>query len=406
MAGGMRTFEYAVVGPGGKKVTGRIEASSESAVAARLRELNLVPTAIDEVAGTGLNKEISLGGKKVKPADVAMVTRQLATMVRAGLPLPRALNVLVEQSESPALTEVLRDLNAEVGGGASLGEAVDRHASVFPPVMRALISSGEVGGFLDAALAQAAAGMESDLKLRRTIKGAMVYPVVVLGIAVLAAAVMLLFIVPIFQDIFESLDTELPAITLALVWLSDVLKVALIPLIAAGAAFAWWWRKHRQDVAVREAVEPRLLRAPLVGPLMTKLAVARFTRNLSTMVGCGVPLARALEVVGPTSGNIVVEQAATRAGESVRGGESFADALDRIEVLPRLVVQMVTVGEDAGDLDGMLRHVADFYDDEVMKGTESLTSALEPLLLVVIGVIVGGMLLALYMPMLTVTSNM
>jgi type IV pilus assembly protein PilC len=406
MAGGMRTFEYAVVGPGGKKVTGRIEASSESAVAARLRELNLVPTAIDEVAGTGLNKEISLGGKKVKPADVAMVTRQLATMVRAGLPLPRALNVLVEQSESPALTEVLRDLNAEVGGGASLGEAVDRHASVFPPVMRALISSGEVGGFLDEALAQAAAGMESDLKLKRTIKGAMVYPVVVLGIAVLAAMVMLLFIVPIFEDIFAGLDTELPAITLALVWLSDVLKVAVIPLVAAAIAFAWWWRRHRQDPEVREAVEPRYLRAPLVGSLMTKLAVARFTRNLSTMVGCGVALARALEVVGPTSGNIVVEKAAARAGELVRGGESFAGALDRTGVLPRLVVQMVTVGEDAGDLDGMLRHVSDFYDDEVMKGTEALTSALEPLLLVVIGVIVGGMLLALYMPMLTVTSNM
>jgi type IV pilus assembly protein PilC len=406
MAGGMKTFEYAVVGPDGRQVTGRIEASSEHAVAARLRELNLVPTAIDEVAGTGMNQEISLGGKKVKPADVAMVTRQLATMVRAGLPLPRALDVLVEQAEKPALTEVLRDINAEVGGGASLGEAVDRHPGVFPPVMRALITAGEVGGFLDEALASSAASMESDVKLRRTIKGAMVYPVVVLGIALLAATVMLLFIVPVFQGIFESLDSDLPAITLALVWLSDVLKVAVIPLVAAAVVFAWWWRRHRHDLRVREAVEPRYLRAPLVGPLMTKLAVARFTRNLSTMVGCGVALARALEVVGPTSGNIVVEKAAAQAGELVRGGESFADALDRIEVLPRLVVQMVTVGEDAGDLDGMLRHVADFYDDEVMKGTEALTSALEPLLLVIIGVIVGGMLLALYMPMLTVTADM
>jgi type IV pilus assembly protein PilC len=406
MAGGMRTFEYVVVGPGGKRVTGRIEASSESAVAARLRELNLVPTAIDEIAGTGMNKELSFGGAKIKPADVAMVTRQLATMVRAGLPLPRALNVLVEQSEKPALTEVLRDLNAEVGGGAALGDAVDRHAGVFPPVMRALISAGEVGGFLDEALASAAAGMESDLKLRRTIKGAMVYPVVVLGIAVLATVVMLLFIVPVFQSIFEGLDTELPAPTLFLVWLSDVLKVAAIPLAVAAGAFSWWWRRHRQDPGVRDAVEPRLLRAPVVGSLMKKLAVARFTRSLSTMVSCGVALARALEVVGPTSGNIVIEKAAAQAGESVRGGESFADSLDRTEVLPRLVVQMVTVGEDAGDLDGMLRHVADFYDDEVMKGTEALTSALEPLLLVLIGGVVGGMLLALYMPILTVTSNM
>lgn len=406
MAGGMKTFEYAVVGPDGRQVTGRIEASTERAVATRLRELNLVPTSIAEVASTGMNKEISLGGKKVKPNDVAMVVRQLATMVRAGLPLPRALNVLVDQSEKPALTEVLRDLNAEVGGGASLGEAVDRHANVFPPVARALIAAGEVGGFLDEALASAAAGMESDLKLRRTIKGAMVYPVVVLGIAVLASVVMLVFIVPVFASIFEGLDAELPAPTQALVVLSDVVVVAALPLAAAIGAFAWWWRRHRHDLKVREAVEPRLLKAPLVGTLMRKLAIARFTRSLSTMVSCGVALARALEVVGPTSGNIVIEQAAAQAGESVRGGESFAESLERTGVLPSLVVQMVTVGEDAGDLDGMLKHVADFYDDEVMKGTEALTSALEPLLLVLIGGIVGGMLLALYMPILTVTSEM
>lgn len=406
MAGGMKTFEYAVVGPDGRQVTGRIEASSERAVATRLRELNLVPTAIDEVAGTGMNKEISLGRKKIKPNDVAVVVRQLATMVRAGLPLPRALSVLAEQSEKPALTEVLRDLNAEVGGGASLGEAVDRHPAVFPPVTRALVAAGEVGGFLDQALASAAAGMESDLKLRRTIKAAMVYPIVVLGIAVLASAVMLMFIVPVFASIFEGLDSELPAPTQALVVLSDVLVVAALPLAAGIGLFAWWWKKHRRDPKVRDAVEPRLLRAPLVGSLMRKLAIARFTRNLSTMVSCGVALARALEVVGPTSGNVVIERAAAQAGESVRGGESFAGSLEATGVLPPLVVQMVTVGEDAGDLDGMLRHVADFYDDEVMKGTEALTSALEPLLLVLIGGIVGGMLLALYMPILTVTSDM
>lgn len=406
MAGGMKTFEYAVVGPDGRQVTGRIEASTERAVAARLRELNLVPTSIAEVASTGMNKELSLGGKKIKPNDVAVVVRQLATMVRAGLPLPRALNVLVDQSEKPALTEVLRDLNAEVGGGASLGEAVDRHADVFPPVARALIAAGEVGGFLDEALASAAAGMESDLKLRRTIKGAMVYPIVVLGIAVLASVVMLVFIVPVFASIFEGLDAELPAPTQALVMLSDAIVIAAIPLLVAIIAFALWWRKHRHDLKVREAVEPRLLKAPLVGSLMRKLAIARFTRSLSTMVSCGVALARALEVVGPTSGNIVIEKAAAQAGESVRGGESFAESLQRTGVLPSLVVQMVTVGEDAGDLDGMLKHVADFYDDEVMKGTEALTSALEPLLLVLIGGIVGGMLLALYMPILTVTSEM
>lgn len=407
MARGMRTFEYAVVGPDGRPVTGRVEATDEAAVAARLRELSLVPTAIDEVHSTGMKRELTLGGKgKVKDKDVAMVVRQLATMVRAGLALPRALRVLVDQCDNPALGEILKDLAAEVEGGAALGAAMEQHAGVFPPVTRSLVAAGEVGGFLDQALASAAAGMESELKLRRTIKGAMIYPVAVLGIAVLAAVVMLLFIVPVFQGIFEGLGTDLPWATQVLVDLSGVLKVIGIPLAALLGLGVWWWRRHRRDVAVREKVEPRLLRAPIVGPLLSKLAVARFTRNLSTMTSCGVALAQALEVVGPTSGNIVVERAAAAAGESVREGETLAEGLERTQVMPSLVVQMVAVGEDSGDVVGMLRHVSDFYDDEVSAGTEALTSAMEPVLLVVIGSVVGGMLLALYLPILTVTSNM
>jgi type IV pilus assembly protein PilC len=406
MAAGMRTFEYTVARPDGTTATGRIEAADERSGAARLRELHLMPTAIEEIAGTGMKREITFGKGRVKPRDVATIVRQLATMVRAGMPLPRALRALVDQAGNEALGDVLRDLADEVEGGAELGAAMDRHERVFPPVTRALVTAGEVGGFLDESLAQAASGMENELRLRRTIKGALVYPVVVLGIAVLAAAVMLIFIVPVFVGIFEGLDQELPPITQALVALSDGLTVAGLPLVALLLAGAWWWRRHRKDMPVREKVEPRILRAPLVGGLMGKLAVARFTRNLATMVGCGVALARALEVVGPTSGNLVYERAATAAGESVRGGEAFSDSLQATGAMPSLVVQMVAVGEDSGDLDGMLRHVAEFYDEEVTTGTEALTNALEPLLLVVIGGIVGGMLLALYMPMLTVTEGM
>lgn len=407
MAQALRTFEYSVVGPDGRSVSGRIEAPDESAVATRLRQLNLVPTAIEEVQSSGLQREITFGKKKkAGDKDVAIAIRQLATMVRAGLALPRALQVLVSQAENPALEEVLRDLATEVEGGSSLAAAMDEHAKLFPPITRSLVAAGEVGGFLDRALASAAAGMESDLRLRRTIKGAMVYPVVVLCIAMVAALVMLLFIVPVFQGIFEGMGAELPFVTQMMVDASEVLKVIALPIIVLIVVAVRWWRRHRRDLAVRQRFEPALLRMPVVGKLVGKLAVARLTRNLATMTSCGVPLAQALDVVGPTAGNIVMEQAAVTAGDSVRNGEPLAASLDRTEALPQLVVQMIAVGEDSGELETMLENVADFYDEEVTSETESLTNALEPILLVVIGGVVGGMLIALYLPILTVTSNL
>lgn len=403
----LRTFEYAVVGPDGRSVTGRIEAPDESAVAARLRQLNLVPTAIDEIRTSGMQREMTFSrGRKAGEKEVAVAVRQLATMVRAGLPLPRALQVLVAQAETPALQEVLRDLATEVEGGASLATAMEQHGRVFPPLTRSLVAAGEVGGFLDRALASAAAGMDSALRLRRTIKGAMVYPVVVLCIALAAALTMLLFIVPVFEEIFDGLGVELPFFTQMLVTLSDVLRVVGLPLAALIGWGAWWWRRHRRDLAVRERVEPRLLRLPVVGKLVGKLAVARLTRNLATMASCGVPLAQALDVVGPTAGNVVLEQAAAAAGDSVRNGEPLAESLEQTGALPPLAVHMVAVGEDSGELESMLASVADFYDEEVTSETEALTNALEPILLVVIGVVVGGMLIALYLPILTVSSSL
>lgn len=407
MSKALRTFEYAVVGPDGRSVTGRIEAPDESAVATRLRQLNLVPTAIDEVRTSGMQRELTFKrDKKAGEKDVAVAVRQLATMVRAGLPLPRALQVLVAQAESPALQEVLRDLATEVAGGASLAAAMEQHGRIFPPLTRSLVAAGEVGGFLDRALASAAAGMDSALRLRRTIKGAMVYPVVVLCIALVAALTMLLFIVPVFEGIFDGLGVDLPFFTLMLGALSDGLRVAALPLAALIGWGVWWWRRHRRDLAVRRRVEPRLLRLPVVGKLIGKLAVARLTRNLATMAACGVPLAQALDVVGPTAGNIVLEDAAAAAGDSVRNGEPLAESLEQTGALPPLAVHMVAVGEDSGELESMLESVAEFYDEEVTSETEALTNALEPILLVVIGVVVGGMLVGLYLPILTVSTNL
>lgn len=399
------TFEYRVRAQDGSVHTGRIKAQDSHAVAARLREQGLTPISVDEVTLTGLGRELNFGGQKVKDKDVALFARQLATMIGAGVSIMQALRALAAQAQNPAFATVVKDLSAWVESGASLSAAMDNHTKLFPPVMRAMVRAGEAGGFMDEALAATATSLEADAKLRRTIKGAMTYPIVVLCIAVIAVIAMLLFIVPVFANIFAGLDAKLPAPTLFMVAAGNVLKVAGLPLIAVVVAGVVWWRRHRHDDGIRSRVEPLMLKVPLFGPLMTKAAVARFVRNLSTMSASGVPVVQALHLVGATSGNWAVEQAVVRIGEHVRGGGSLAEAIEAEELFPPLVAQMVKVGEDSGELDQMLARVAGFYDEEVQATAESLTSLLEPVMIVVVGGIVGSMLLALYLPILTIADQ-
>lgn len=408
MSGQGTTYEYRVRTQDGTVRTGRVEATDSRTVSARLREQGLTPISVEAVATQGLNRELRLGssrGKRIKPKDVAVVARQLATMINAGLPILRALRVLVGQAENPALATVLKDVAGLIEGGGSLSSAMERHPQVFPPVMRAMVRAGEAGGFLDDALDSVAGSLEADIKLRRTIKGAMTYPVIVLVVAALAVTAMLLFIVPVFADIFAGLDATLPAPTLAMVVLGNAIKVGGLPVVALGGLAAWWWSRHKHDEAVRSRVDPFRLRMPLFGPLVTKAAVARFVRNLATMASCGVPVVQALEIVGATSGNWAVEQAVSRVREHVRGGGSLAEAIADEPIFPPLVQQMVAVGEDSGELDQMLTRVAVFYDEEVQGATEQLTNMLEPVMIVVVGGIVGAMLLALYLPILTVSDQ-
>ena len=394
------TFEYAVRNKDGKIVKGRIEAKDRAAVAARLRTMGSAPISITEVSTTGLNKELSIPGfgDKVGMKDLAIMSRQMATMINAGLSLLRALQILAEQTENKALAKVLFQVRNDVEAGTALSVAMGRHAMIFPPLMINMIRAGEVGGFLDQVLVSVAENYESEVKLRAKIKSAMTYPVVVFIMAILATAGMLLFIVPVFAGMFESLGGELPLPTKVLVILSDAMKIVAPILLVVGAVFSVWWQKHKNDVEVRSKVDPLKLKLPIFGSLFRKVAVARFTRNFGTMIHAGVPILQALDIVGETSGNMVVENASKAVRDSVRSGQSLAAPLHEHPVFPPMVVQMITVGEDTGALDEMLAKIAEFYDQEVEATTEQLTSLIEPLMIAVLGTLVGGMIIALYMP--------
>lgn len=394
------TFEYAVRNKDGKIVKGRIEAKDRAAVAARLRTMGSAPISITEVSTTGLNKELSIPGfgDKVGMKDLAIMARQMATMINAGLSLLRALQILAEQTENKALAKVLFQVRNDVEAGTALSVAMGRHATVFPPLMINMIRAGEVGGFLDQVLVSVAENYESEVKLRAKIKSAMTYPVVVFVMAILATAGMLLFIVPVFAGMFESLGGELPLPTKVLVVLSDAMKVVAPILLVVGIVFSIWWQKHKNDIEVRSKMDPLKLKLPIFGSLFRKVAVARFTRNFGTMIHAGVPILQALDIVGETSGNMVVENASKAVRDSVRSGQSLAAPLHEHPVFPPMVVQMITVGEDTGALDEMLAKIAEFYDQEVEATTEQLTSLIEPLMIAVLGTLVGGMIIALYMP--------
>jgi len=398
------TYEYAVRNRDGKIVKGQIEAQNEGAVAARLRAMGAAPLSISEISHTGMNRSLKIPGfgDKIGLKDLAIMSRQLSTMINAGLSLLRALQILAEQTESKALAKVLFSVRSDVEAGSALSFAFGRHPMVFPPLMVNMIKAGEVGGFLDQVLISVAENYEADVKLRSKIKSAMTYPVVVFCMAILATAGMLLFIVPVFATMFASLGGQLPLPTRVLVFLSQVLKIVTIPLIILLIIFMSWWRKHKNDLAVRSRLDPLKLKLPIFGNLFKKVAVARFTRNFGTMVRAGVPILQALDIVGETSGNIVVENAAKAVRDSVRSGQSLAGPLREHPVFPPMVVQMISVGEDTGALDEMLHKISEMYDQEVEATTEALTSVIEPLMIAVLGVIVGSMIIALYMPIFTI----
>jgi type IV pilus assembly protein PilC len=390
----------------GKTVKGRLDGPSEGAVAARLRSMGIAPTAIEEApVGTGLNQEITFGGlfeKKVGLKDLAVMSRQMATMISSGLSLLRTLSILTEQSENPTLGKTLDKVRTEVESGASLSATFAKHHEIFPPLMINLVRAGETGGFLEDSLEAVAENYEKEVKLRGTIKSAMTYPVVVLIMALLGVVGMLIFIVPVFKTMFEGLGGQLPLPTQILVWLSAIMVWLGPVLLVVAIVFSIWWGKNRHSERVRKVIDPLKLKLPVFGPLMTKIAIARFSRNFSTMMTSGVPILQALTIVGSTSGNWVIEKALVQVQESVRQGQTIAGPLSMEPVFPSMVTQMISVGEDAGSLETMLAKIADFYDQEVEATTEQLTALIEPLMIAFMGVVLGGMIVALYLPIFNI----
>lgn len=401
----VQSWSYKAREASGKLVKGRIEAPNEAAVVSRLRTMGLSPVSIGAASGgSGLSMEISLSAfeKGVGLKDLAIMSRQLATMMAAGLSLLKALTILSNQSENKTLAKTLDAVRSQVESGSSLSEALARHVQVFPPLMVHLVKAGESGGFLDKSLESIADTFEADVKLRATVKSALAYPTAVLAMAFLAVIGMLIFIVPVFEQMFEDMGGDLPLPTRILVVLSEAMGWIVPILIVGGIAFALWWRKNKHTDAVRSRLDPLKLKLPVFGDLFTKVAIARFTRNFATMTASGVPVLQSLAIVGDTSGNWVIEQALRKVQDSVRTGRSIAEPLAAEPIFPPMVTQMIAVGEDAGAMEQMLTKIADFYDAEVLSTTEQLTALIEPLMIGVIGVVIGGMIVALYMPVFSI----
>ena len=397
------TFAYSVRDRAGKVITGTIDADNQAAVAHRLKAMGYAPLSINP-AKAGINRELSIPGfgKKVKLKDLAVMSRQFATMINSGLSILRALTILGEQTENKYLATILTQVRNDIETGASLSDALGKHRNVFPPLMVNMCKAGEVGGFLDSTMLQIAENFEADVKLRSKIKSAMTYPVVVFCIAILACLGMLWFIVPVFAKMFAGLGAKLPAPTQILVDISHMMKF-MVPIgaiaVVVGSAM---YKKFKHQEQVRSVVDPIKLKTPIFGNLFRKVALSRFARNLGTMLHSGVPILQSLDIVADTTGNIVLTRAIREVQDSVRQGESLAGPLTRHPVFPAMVVQMMAVGEDTGALDAMLHKISEFYDQEVEATTEALTSLIEPLMIAALGGIVGSMIIALYMPIFSI----
>lgn len=382
---------------------GIMEADSAETVHSRLRMQNLNPIQIKKKP-----RDINIKfGSGVSSKDLVVFTRQFATMIDAGLPIVQCLNILSSQGENKNFNDVLKDVKSRLEGGSTLSEALSKHPAVFDSLFVNLVQAGEIGGILDTILNRLAVYIEKNVKLLRQVRGAMVYPAGVLCIAIAVIIVLLTYVIPSFKKMFMDFGTEdgLPAVTQFVINVSEgFLANALWIFLFAGvfiSGLVWSYRVEKGKRIWHKA----LLSAPIIGPVMRKIAVARFTRTLGTLLGSGVSILEALNIVGKASGNVIIEEAINRTAERIREGRPMAEPLQEQGVFPPLVVQMIAVGEETGALDQMLNKIADFYEEEVDVAVAALTSLLEPIMMVFIGGIVGFILIAMYMPIFDIAGK-
>lgn len=405
----VQEFVYRAVDPrGGSVVKGTIEAASESAVTGKLKAQGLTPLEVTLKSNTGLNRDIKLPGatKTVSARTLAVFSRQMAGLINAGLPLMRTLSILIEQTDDKRLQPALVQVQADVESGSSFSAALARHPQTFPPLMLSIVKVGEAGGFLGSALGSIADNYQRDAELQNKIRAAVTYPAIVLVIAIIGVLVMVTFVVPIFEGMFKGLGSSLPLPTQILVTISNNMWWIIPAIILVVIVAVIWWRANRHTLQYRKVVDPIKLKMPVFGKLTTKIAVARFARNLSMMLNAGVPIIQALSIVGQASNNWKIEEAVRDVQESIRQGRSFAAPLAKAEVFPAMVPQMVSVGEESGTLVDMLSSIADFYEDEVETATAQLSSTIEPILIVGLGIVIGGMVISLYLPIFTLYGEL
>jgi type IV pilus assembly protein PilC len=402
----MATFKYTVRDKSGQTVDGQLEGEGKEAVSNRLRQMGYVIVSLEETGGglIGQMNQIKFG-TGVKPKDITIFARQFSTMINAGLSLTKCLSILGQQTESEGLRIVIAQVGKDVEAGQSLSDSMARHSKVFPSIMVNMVRAGETGGVLDEVLGRVADHFERDQKLKGRIKSAMTYPAAMGGLVLVILAAMMIFVVPVFQAMFASMGGQLPFATQILVNISEGIRswpglVTLVGTITATSTFRWW----KATDSGRLIWDTIKLRMPVFGPLVRKLALARFTRTFGTLVSAGVPILSALEIVGATSGNEVVAQAVKKIRSAIKEGETIAKPLSESPVFPSMLVQMIAVGEETGALDAMLNKVADFYDEEVTTAVDGLTSLIEPLMMASLGVVVGGIVIALYLPMFQVIT--
>lgn len=402
-----QTFKYEALDSLGAVQKGTIEAESAEAAAASLNTRQMTPLNVSR-SGQGMQREIRIPGfrKKTKLRDLAILTRQFASMTSSGLSLLRTLAILEEQTTKPGLVEALGLVREEVQTGSTLSAALAKHPDQFPLLMTSMIAAGETGGFLDEALDRIAKMYEADAALKSKIKAAATYPIVVLVFSFLMMIGVIWFIVPIFERMFASLGGDLPLPTRIMVQLSHHLYwwLPLMVVLSVGGT-KLYSRARKTRPAFRTRTDRMKLRIPIFGKLATKIAISRWARNLGTLLSVGVPVTQALEMVGATSGNAVIEEAMIEVRDAVRTGSPMSRPLAKQAVFPPMVVQMLEVGEESGRTSEMLDKAADFYDNEVENATEGLTSTLEPLMVVVIGAVIGLMVICLYLPMFSIYQN-
>jgi len=393
----MAVFRYTGKTRAGVTQSGEIEATDRAAATAVLRQRQLLVTSIKAKPKDIKIKIPGLGGK-IDEHEVVIFTRQFATMIDAGLPLVQCLDILSRQAENKEFARVIAQVKTDVESGDSFADALRKHPKVYSDFYVNMVEAGEAGGILDTILGRLAAYMEKAAALKSEVKGALVYPAAIVSIAVLVVVFLLMYVIPVFAEMFESFGGTLPAPTRFVMSLSDLVKNYILYAVPLVVAAIWLFKRFYSTAAGKLMVDKMMLKAPVFGLLIQKVSVAAFTRTLGTLVSSGVPIIDGLEITARTAGNKVVEGAVLAIIGAIKEGQTIAEPLGRQAIFPPMVVQMIEVGESAGALDAMLNKIADFYDEEVDTAVKALTKLMEPALMVFLGIVVGGMVVAMYLP--------